>query len=374
MFHFQYHVIDTSLPKGLYGQTALADIDRDGRPEYIVGLQYGDIYYYKYRSPEKWDRYLLGKDSPSDVGAAVLDVDGDGWLDFVTGGSWYKNPGREGVPFEKIVFDPELRGVHDLFAADVDGDGKEEIVTMSDQNDLRWYKIPGDARGYWKPTVIGPAVHAGAAAGDLTGSGSMDIVRTNVWFENAAGDGTKWVKHPLPFPAQNQELLTQPFMVNATIASICDMDGDGRYDIVMVESEMTGGKLFWLQNVRGDGSEWIRHDIAVPRRPFRGAYHSLWVGDMDRDGDFDVVSCEMEDIRGGNPPRYYVWENLDGKGMRWKEHVILDANLGGHATVVGDVTGNGWPDLISKPWAPYEGNALGGKPFVLFLENLGGME
>ena len=47
MFHYQYHVIDTSLPKGLYGQTALADIDRDGRPEYIVGLQYGDIYYYK---------------------------------------------------------------------------------------------------------------------------------------------------------------------------------------------------------------------------------------------------------------------------------------------------------------------------------------
>jgi len=55
----------------------------------------------------------------------------------------------------------------------------------------------------------------------------------------------------------------------------------------------------------------------------------------------------------------------------WREHVILDNNLGGHAAVVGDVTGNGLPDIISKPWQPRKDNALGGKVFVIFLENLG---
>ena len=70
------------------------------------------------------------------------------------------------------------------------------------------------------------------------------------------------------------------------------------------------------------------------------------------------------------PPRYYIWENVDGKGLKWKEHVILDANLGGHATVVGDITGNGYMDIISKPWIASVKNALGGKTFVVFLENI----
>ncbi len=82
-------------------------------------------------------------------------------------------------------------------------------------------------------------------------------------------------------------------------------------------------------------------------------------------------TCEMEGVPGDNPPRYYIFENLDGVGGSWLEHIILDVNLGGHAAVVGDVTGNGLPDIIAKPWNPRPDNALGGKIFVIFLENLG---
>ncbi len=39
--HFKPHVIDTDLPPGLYAQTALADLDGDGRLEFITGQQYG---------------------------------------------------------------------------------------------------------------------------------------------------------------------------------------------------------------------------------------------------------------------------------------------------------------------------------------------
>jgi hypothetical protein len=51
--------------------------------------------------------------------------------------------------------------------------------------------------------------------------------------------------------------------------------------------------------------------------------------------------------------------------------VILDANLGGHASKVGDVTGNGRLDILSKPWEARPENAVGGKLFVVFLENVG---
>jgi hypothetical protein len=96
------------------------------------------------------------------------------------------------------------------------------------------------------------------------------------------------------------------------------------------------------------------------------------VGDLDGDRDLDIFSCEMEAVGGESPPRYYIWENLDGRGSVWREHVILDANLGGHAAVVGDVTGNGLPDIVAKPWAPRVQNAVGGRMFIVFLENVSG--
>jgi hypothetical protein len=77
-------------------------------------------------------------------------------------------------------------------------------------------------------------------------------------------------------------------------------------------------------------------------------------------------------VRGRNTPRWFIWENLDGRGGAWKEHVILDANLGGHEALAGDLTGNGRLDLIGKPWTPHPQNALGGRMFVVFLENISG--
>ena len=118
------------------------------------------------------------------------------------------------------------------------------------------------------------------------------------------------------------------------------------------------------------GPHLKRHEVPNGDSVRRGAYHSLFVGDLDNDGDFDIFTCEMEAVGGDGAPRWYIWENLDGKGEQWQEHVVLDANLGGHAAVVGDVTGNGLPDIIAKPWNVSPKNALGGKMFVVFLENV----
>ena len=63
-FRFRHHIIDTSLPYGMYAQTALVDLDRDGRLEFIVGRQYGEIYWYHYQRPDAWSRHLLGEHSP----------------------------------------------------------------------------------------------------------------------------------------------------------------------------------------------------------------------------------------------------------------------------------------------------------------------
>jgi hypothetical protein len=371
-YQFRHQVIDTDLPGQFYAQTALPDLDGDERLEFIVGRRYGEICWYKCHAPNRWSRHPLGEESPSDAGGCAVDVDGDGRVDFVTGGAWYRNSQDPDRPFERFLFDPALEGVHDLVAADVDGDGRLEIVTMSDRSNLRSYKIPDVPTGLWPRHDIGPAVHAGVSVGDLDGDGHLDIVRTDVWFENVNGDGTEWTQHRIGPSSPPPPDFRPPFAFNATYSVVCDMNGNGRSDVVFTDGEIPGAKIWWMENCDGGGRHWERHDVPNGDDVRRGAYHSLFVGDLDGDGDWDIFSCEMEAVPGDRPPRWYIWENLDGKGERWREHVVLDANLGGHDAVVGDITGNGLPDILAKPWSPRQNNAVGGKMFIVFLENVSG--
>jgi hypothetical protein len=385
---FRSYVVDDDFPRGSISQTAIFQMDREEGLEFHIGGSAGN-FIYKSHSPGRWTRYQVSEGrAPTDAGGTVMDVDGDGLGDIVAGSAWFRNTGDLNVPFERFDYDPENERVHDQLAVDINRDGRLDVLTMSDANNTRWYDIPSDPTQPWIRHDIGPAVHGGVApkgVGDLNGDGHIDVVRTDVWFENVNGDGIQWREHrlgafmPLPEGEPN-------WARDAGRAYVSDLNGDGRNDIVQSVEEIRGGRIWWNENLgtREDGSvEWRRHYIAGHDRII-GAVHSLVVEDFTGDGLPDIVVAEMDWQRarpganGEENPRYFLWENLgigpewdpENANVEWKEHVIADINLGGHEIMAGDLTGDGRLDIVGKPWSPSPNNALGGRAFVIVLENL----
>ena len=200
----------------------------------------------------------------------------------------------------------------------------------------------------------------------MDGDGDVDVVRSNVWFENLRR-GSSWQTHKMTEPWGSDQ---PSFAVNATQTEIVDLNRDGRPDVVIADGENPTSKIAWLEAPADPRSgAWTTHHLPRGDDAPRGALHSLKVADFDGDGDDDIFTVEMERFPGARPPRWFIWENVDGKG-KLAERVILDVNLGGHEAVIGDVDGDGDIDICAKPWTPNPSNALGGKNHFDFLENL----
>ena len=339
---FEYHQID--LIGNQMGQTSLVDVDKDGDLDWIVGCNGGDLWWFEYQQPDNWLRHLIAQKVPTEVGGTAFDIDGDGWIDQVSGAAWFRNTGK---PREQqfIRYENATINSHDNVAADIDGDGKLDVVALSDRAGLFWFKIPADPTQKWLSHKIGEAVHGGidpAGAGDIDGDGDADVVRADAWFENLDGKGTQWQMHKNVIPAGGN----RPDKYGLAIKTwIYDMDKDGDNDVVQAEADAADARAFWFQNGDGKGKNWVFHLISAEHT--EQDFHSLALADFDNDGDIDVFS-------GGGPLtkgdcKWFIWENLDGKAGAWKEHIIFTGKEC-HEAKAADADRDGDIDICSKPW------------------------
>lgn len=148
------------------------------------------------------------------------------------------------------------------------------------------------------------------------------------------------------------------------------MNRDGKPDIVITDCDQKESRAAWLENDGATPPNFTVHMLPLTAPGKRGSFHSLAI--FDYDGDLDILTVDQEGpsiFPQGATPRWYVWENLDGKGGEFKEHVILDARLGGHDVIVGDLNGDGKLDLVSKIWRRWPGNANEGRFHADWMEN-----
>lgn len=310
---------------------ALCDVDRDGDLDLIGSACATAIDEVLWWENPTWAIHGVASDLGAwNLEAADLDRDGDcdllygaladdwaGWVENAdgAGGSWTPRPMPEVVDH-----------VFGITADDFDRDGDLDFVAAAGGPDdlLAWGNLTLHRNARFpveKSTGLGGATRA-LAAGDLDGDGDPDLLGGAldfpdlVWWENL-GAAADWAKHS----------ISTDFSARAV--AIADVDGGGLADAVAVGP---GGVHHWY-HVPGGG--WTEYEIPSSL----GSPVALATGDLDRDGDLDLVCAEQV---GG-----LIWLANNRDATDFTEHAIGAPFLaGGDALALADFDRDGDLDVV----------------------------
>jgi len=348
-----------------YEAAGVFDVNNDGALDIVSGA-------YWYPGPDfarkcKIGDVLAAGEYFDDFSTIPMDVNGDGFTDFVTGGwfgkalFWRENPQGDPAtqwPLHKIA---ECGNVETTRAWDVDGDGQLEIVPNTPGEPQKFYKLLTDPEGRGTATFREFIVSEGASGhgfgfGDINGDGRGDIVLSKGWLEAPENplEGP-WTFHP-DFDLGSASC---PVLV-------VDVNGDGLNDLIVGQAHPYG--LDWYeQRIEAGKRTWIKHPID----PFNSQYHDLVWADIDGDGQNELITGKRYRAHCGHDPGgydpvgiyYFKWT---GEGFAKQ---VIDygparqaSGIGIHFQVV-DIDGDGRLDIVAP-----------GKDGLYLFRNLGPAE
>ncbi|MEP5376032.1 MAG: PKD domain-containing protein [Hyphomicrobiales bacterium] len=212
------------------------------------------------------------------------------------------------------------------------------------RSEVQLLTVPSDpVNGTWTIADINPIAGAGwdptdptsygegLSSGDIDNDGDADLFQGGNWYRNE-GDGT-WTVFTTGIE------LTSHFEGN----DMADIDGDGDLDGVVAQFA-SNEEVAWLAAPADPTQTWTKNTIA----PDIDGGLSLFVGDIDFDGDDDIITAEWQGSH-----RLLAYENDLCDSGTWIEHVLdggtstYDHHVGSQ---VADMDNDGDLDVVSIGW------------------------
>ena len=210
----------------------------------------------------------------------------------------------------------------DLIDADLDGDGDMDLIA-SESGVTIWFDNNG-SQSFVARTIAAVGSFETKVV-DLDRDGDNDLVAalssTLVWFEN-----------------NGSQSFTSRLIANTAARSlnVADIEGDGDLDVLVA----TDGTLAWYGNA-GNGSFSLH---SVSQLKVDTVIDAVCAWDLDRDGDLDIVSgSSASQISGAD--RKISWYENNGQ-LSFTEHVVTSAY--GSEIYVADLDRDGDPDLVTS--------------------------
>jgi PKD repeat protein len=290
---------------GRLSAPALADMDRDGDLEIIVGSYDDQVYAWHHDG-----RLVAGWPKPTggDVHAspAVADLDGDGRMEVVVGsfdGQLYVweydgtiEPGWPQTAGDALYGSAAL--------GDIDGDGDSEVLAARKGLIAAWHHDGGLVAGWPVTLTTAPSnLIASPALGDIVGDDHPEVVL-------AVGDQVYAWYH------DGVTVTGWPKTVTGTIESspgLGDLDGDGDLEVIVGSDRVNA----W----HGDGAIVAGWPVTLSQH----TSSSPVVGDITGDGEAEVV------IGGGDEDElFYAWHHDGTLVSGWPRWVPAFEGTGDH--------------------------------------------
>lgn len=227
--------------------------------------------------------------------------------------------------------DAPIGRVRQLVVTDLDADCRRDVIVVADGMPLAAWRDAGDG-SYALLAMIGAPGMVAAAAGDVDGDGTVDIVaaggkEAHVWLNDGAGH----------FREGSAGLDVAPS--DATALALGDLDGDGNLDLVLGQGNSTAAVARVYLNDKDGSGHFSFTSAALPPKTARAT--ALALADLDDDGDLDLVMGQA-----AGPVRVYI--NRGNAYLDDRSFTLLPDQVSGAVPnlLVADLDGDCLPDLV----------------------------